>query len=44
MMLMASNTNIMGRFAIGGYLRIVGWIATGVMALAAVIMGASLFW
>jgi len=44
MMLMASNTNIMGRFAIGGYLRIVGWIATGVMALAAMIMGASLFW
>ena len=44
MMLMASNAMMMGRFAIGGYLRIIGWVATGVMAVAAAIMCASSFW
>src|SRR5665213_455589 len=44
MMLMASNSKMMGRFTIGSYLRIVGWIATGVMAVASTIMGASSFW
>jgi NRAMP (natural resistance-associated macrophage protein)-like metal ion transporter len=38
MMLMTSNRKMMGSFAIGGYLRYVGWIATGVMAIAALIM------
>jgi Mn2+/Fe2+ NRAMP family transporter len=43
MMLMTANKKIMGRFVIGGYLWIVGWLATGVMAIAAVIMCASAF-
>jgi Mn2+/Fe2+ NRAMP family transporter len=38
MMLMAARTDIMGRFAIGGGLRWLGWIATGVMAVAVMAM------
>lgn len=41
MMMMSSNEKMMGSFAIKGYLRYVGWIATGVMAVAALIMCAS---
>ncbi len=43
MMLMTANKTIMGRFVVRGYLRIVGWLATGVMAVAAAIMCASGF-
>ena len=43
MMLMTRNKKMMGRFVIDGYLRTVGWLATAVMALAAVIMCASGF-
>ncbi|GAC1336911.1 MAG: Nramp family divalent metal transporter [Beijerinckiaceae bacterium] len=38
MMLMAARSDIMGRFAITGWLRWLGWIATGVMAVAVVAM------
>jgi Mn2+/Fe2+ NRAMP family transporter len=38
MMFISSNRNIMGKFAVEGGLRIVGWLATGVMAAAAVVM------
>jgi Mn2+/Fe2+ NRAMP family transporter len=40
MMLMSSNRKVMGKFAIGGWLRALGWIATAVMAAAA----AALLW
>ncbi|HEY0791927.1 MAG TPA: divalent metal cation transporter [Chthoniobacterales bacterium] len=36
MMLMATNQRVMGRFTISGGLRLVGWVAAGVMALTAV--------
>jgi len=36
MMKMASNPSIMGKFAISGRLRVVGWLATAVMAAAVV--------
>ena len=39
MMLMAANSKIMGEFTIGGWLRGLGWVATTVMAAAAVAMG-----
>jgi len=38
MMLMASNAKIMGKFVIPVPLRVLGWLATGVMASAAVAM------
>ena len=38
MMFMSANEQIMGKFAIKGSLRIVGWIATGVMAAASAVM------
>jgi Mn2+/Fe2+ NRAMP family transporter len=38
MMIMTSNEKIMGKFIVTGSLRIVGWIATAVMAAAAVAM------
>ena len=37
-MMMATNKNVMGRFEIRGYLKIVGWIATAVMAAASIVM------
>jgi Mn2+/Fe2+ NRAMP family transporter len=40
MMLMAARTDIMGRFAIGFRLKVLGWISTGVMAIAV----ATMFW
>ena len=43
MMLMAARSDIMGRFAIGGALRWLGWIATVVMAAAAIAMLATSF-
>ena len=43
MMLMTANPKIMGEFAVGGALRAVGWIATAVMAAAAVGMGITTF-
>lgn len=39
MMAMAANAKIMGEFAIGGWLKGLGWIATAIMAAAAVAMG-----
>jgi Mn2+/Fe2+ NRAMP family transporter len=39
MLLMAVNSKVMGEFTIGGWLSWLGWIATGVMAAAAVAMG-----
>jgi Mn2+/Fe2+ NRAMP family transporter len=38
MMLITSSSKIMGRFTIAGNRRIVGWVATGVMASAVVAM------
>jgi NRAMP (natural resistance-associated macrophage protein)-like metal ion transporter len=43
MMLMAARTDIMGRFAITGSLRIIGWIATLMMAMAVAGMFATMF-
>jgi Mn2+/Fe2+ NRAMP family transporter len=39
-MLMSGNLRIMGEFAVGGLLRLVGWIATAVMGVAAI----GMFW
>jgi hypothetical protein len=39
MMLMTSNPKIMGKFTIRGPLRVVGWVATVVMAAAVIGMG-----
>ncbi|MBV9488937.1 MAG: divalent metal cation transporter [Verrucomicrobia bacterium] len=36
MMLMATNTKVMGAFTISGWLRLLGWTATAVMALASI--------
>jgi Mn2+/Fe2+ NRAMP family transporter len=41
MMFMSSNKNIMGKYAVKGILRTVGWLATGVMAAAAIVMVAT---
>ena len=41
MMFMVSNKNIMGNFIIGGPLKLIGWVATGVMGLAAVVLAAT---
>jgi Mn2+/Fe2+ NRAMP family transporter len=41
MMKMAARPDIMGKFVIEGALQRLGWIATGIMALAAVAMIAS---
>ena len=35
MMLMATNAKIMGVFAVSGWIRVLGWLATAVMALSA---------
>jgi Mn2+/Fe2+ NRAMP family transporter len=43
MMLMTASPRIMGKFAVGGALRAVGWIATAVMAAAVVGMGITAF-
>jgi len=43
MMLLSRNTQVMGNFGIGRLLRTVGWIATGVMAAAAVAMAVTAF-
>lgn len=42
MMLLSTKTAIMGRFTVHGPLRFVGWLATAVMAVAAVAMFVSL--
>jgi Mn2+/Fe2+ NRAMP family transporter len=39
-MLLSANTKVMGRFTVSGGLRLMGWLATGVMALAS----AGFFW
>ena len=39
MMLITSNEKIMGKFTVTGLQRVVGWLATAVMAAAAVGMG-----
>jgi NRAMP (natural resistance-associated macrophage protein)-like metal ion transporter len=44
MMLMASRADIMGRFAVTGWLKALGWAATGVMALAVFAMAVTAFW
>ncbi len=41
MMLLAARSEVMGRFAIGPTLRVIGWLATGVMAAAAIGMFAT---
>jgi Mn2+/Fe2+ NRAMP family transporter len=38
MMFISSNKNIMGKFTVKGVLRSVGWLATGVMGAAAIVM------
>jgi NRAMP (natural resistance-associated macrophage protein)-like metal ion transporter len=38
MMLISSNERIMGKFVISSLLRVVGWLATGVMGAAAIVM------
>jgi Mn2+/Fe2+ NRAMP family transporter len=43
MMLMAARSDIMGRFAIAGLLKWLGWLATAVMAAAVVAMLATSF-
>jgi NRAMP (natural resistance-associated macrophage protein)-like metal ion transporter len=43
MMLMSTNAGIMGRFGVDGALRATGWIATAVMAAAAVAMMVTTF-
>jgi Mn2+/Fe2+ NRAMP family transporter len=43
MMILTANPKIMGEFVVGGVLRAVGWIATGVMAAAVVGMAITLF-
>jgi Mn2+/Fe2+ NRAMP family transporter len=42
MMLMARRRAIMGQFTIGRRLRLMGWLATAVMTIAAVAMLATL--
>jgi NRAMP (natural resistance-associated macrophage protein)-like metal ion transporter len=42
MMLLSTRTAIMGRFTVHGRLRFVGWLATAVMAVAAIAMFVSL--
>ena len=43
MMLMTANRKIMGKFVVTGPLRAIGWLATSVMASAALIMGVASF-
>lgn len=43
MMLMVSRTDIMGQFAARGWLRLLGWVATGVMLVIALAMLVTLF-
>jgi len=43
MMVMTANPKVMGKFTVGGALRIVGWVATGVMAAAVVGMAITIF-
>jgi Mn2+/Fe2+ NRAMP family transporter len=43
MMLMSANSDIMGKFAVAGALKIVGWGATILMAAAAIGMGITAF-
>jgi hypothetical protein len=43
MMLLSGDSNVMGKFGITGPLRAVGWVATLVMAAAAVALVATLF-
>ena len=43
MMILTANPKIMGEFVVGGALRAVGWIATGVMAAAVVGMAITMF-
>jgi Mn2+/Fe2+ NRAMP family transporter len=43
MMILTANPKIMGEFVVGGALRAVGWIATGVMAAAVVGMAITAF-
>jgi NRAMP (natural resistance-associated macrophage protein)-like metal ion transporter len=44
MMFISSNERIMGKFALRGVLRSVGWVATGVMAAASIVMVATTIW
>jgi len=43
MMVMTANRKIMGEFVVRGPLWLLGWIATGVMAAAIVVMGVTAF-
>jgi Mn2+/Fe2+ NRAMP family transporter len=44
MMVLASRTEVMGEFTLRPVLKCFGWVATGVMALAAVGMFATIRW
>ena len=44
MMFISSNERIMGKFVLTGVLRSVGWVATGVMAAASIVMVATTIW
>ena len=44
MMHMSGNRKMMGKFPVHDGLRAVGWVATGVMALAAVAMVVQMIW
>ena len=39
MMLISTNKRIMGKFTVGPAMRLVGWMATGLMAAAVLAMG-----
>lgn len=43
MMLISANKKIMGTFAISGVIKVVGWVATVAMGLAAVVMAVTIF-
>ena len=44
MMLLSCRADIMGAFAVRGFLRWLGWLATGVMALVVLAMFATTSW
>jgi hypothetical protein len=42
-MMMTDRSNIMGEFTITGWLRALGWVSTGAMALCVIGMGVTSF-
>ena len=43
MMMMTNDARVMGQFKVGGWLRILGWLTAGSMALAVAVMAAGWF-